>query len=65
MFQKYNLQNVRITSSWENFPYNETTLDEFWSEATYRLREGVFISALSGELFRMYCCYFNIEVNFN
>jgi len=65
VFQKYNLPIVRTTSYWEDFPFNETTLDEFWNEATYRLREGVYLSALSGFVYSMYCCYFNIEVSFN
>jgi hypothetical protein len=41
------LQNVRTTSDWEDFPYDETTMDEFWNESTYRLEEGYFLSALS------------------
>jgi hypothetical protein len=47
MFQKYNLQNVRTTSDWYDFPFDEVTLKEFWNESTYRLEEGYFLSALS------------------
>jgi hypothetical protein len=47
MFQKYNLHSVRTTSDWDDFPYDEITLKEFWNESTYRVEEGYFLSALS------------------
>ncbi|KDR23103.1 Amiloride-sensitive cation channel 2-A, neuronal [Zootermopsis nevadensis] len=47
MLQKYNLQSVRTTSDWDDFPYDEITLKEFWNESTYRVEEGYFLSALS------------------
>jgi hypothetical protein len=53
VLQKYNLQNIRTTKKWEDFPFGEITLGEFWNEATYRLREGYFLSALSGYLYNV------------
>jgi hypothetical protein len=47
VFQKYNLQSVRTTSDWDDFPYDEITLEEFWNESTYKVEEGFFLSALS------------------
>jgi hypothetical protein len=62
MFQKYNLQNVRTTSDWEDFPYDEITLEEFWNESTYRMEEGYFLSALSARRQSEYCPL-NVEVS--
>jgi hypothetical protein len=64
LFQKYNLQNVRTTSDWDDFPYDEITLDEFWNEATYSLGEGYFLSALSGFKTSKYYCSFYIHIKF-
>ncbi|GFG35482.1 hypothetical protein Cfor_09132 [Coptotermes formosanus] len=50
VLQKYNLQNIRTTSEWDRFPYDEVTLDKFWNESTYTRAEGYFLSALSGDL---------------
>lgn len=54
MLQKYNLQSVRTTSDWDDFPYDEITLKEFWNESTYRVEEGYFLSALSAFQHREY-----------
>lgn len=46
-FQKYGLGNdIRYTSEWANFPFNDTSLTTFWHEATFTLNESIVQAGL-------------------
>ena len=45
--QKYGLGNdIRYTSEWANFPFNDTSLTRFWHEATFTLNESIVQAGL-------------------
>nr|CAD7598041.1 unnamed protein product [Timema genevievae] len=46
--QKHNLKrNIRWAADWSTFPFENTTLQQFWEEATYGFNETIYVYALN------------------
>ncbi|XP_068085565.1 acid-sensing ion channel 1 [Anabrus simplex] len=49
VLKKYGLgENIRWTSEWENFPHDQYTLQNFWDEASYAMRDTIPFYAMGG-----------------
>ncbi|XP_046400901.1 uncharacterized protein LOC124167144 [Ischnura elegans] len=49
VIKKYGLgSSLRWTSEWKNFPFGNTTLTDFWSEATYTDKDILSVYGLNG-----------------